>query len=108
MAGLRRSHWSSLRTWRRVRRARRNCILSARSCTASRMRSGRNADWVKQDYFETRQSDKTWVWCAQDYADGKLEVEKLALKFGTSELASSFKEAFEDAKCRNQEALSKQ
>lgn len=50
-------------------------------------------------------SDKIWVWSAQDYAEGQLEVERLALKFGSSELAGRFREAFEDAKARNVEAL---
>jgi len=60
------------------------------------------------DLRPNAQSDKTWVWCAQDYADGKLEVERLALRFGTSDLANRFKEAFEDAKCRNAEAQNTQ
>eukprot|EP00928_Gymnodinium_smaydae_P057478 TRINITY_DN40717_c0_g1_i1.p1 TRINITY_DN40717_c0_g1~~TRINITY_DN40717_c0_g1_i1.p1 ORF type:complete len:303 (-),score=97.64 TRINITY_DN40717_c0_g1_i1:175-1083(-) len=46
-------------------------------------------------------SDKIWVWVAQDYAEGDVEVEQFALKFGTTELAAKFKEAFESAREEN-------
>mmetsp|Transcript_114959 Transcript_114959/g.330148 ORF Transcript_114959/g.330148 Transcript_114959/m.330148 type:complete len:302 (-) Transcript_114959:54-959(-) len=51
-------------------------------------------------------SEKIWVWVAQDFAEGELTIERFALKFGSVELAADFKAAFEDAKCRNKEALS--
>lgn len=53
-------------------------------------------------------SEKIWVWMAQDYADpeaGKVE-EQLALKFGTVELAQAFKEAFDSAKKQNAQVSS--
>jgi len=50
-------------------------------------------------------SDKAWVWTAQDYADGKMEVERFCLKFGTLDSADAFKDAFEDAKRKNVEVL---
>lgn len=50
-------------------------------------------------------SDKIWVWCAQDFSDGELAVEQLALKFGTKELAEAFRDAFEKAKLDNAKAL---
>jgi len=50
-------------------------------------------------------SDKIWVWMAQDFAEGELAVEQFALKFGTPEKAQGFKEAFENAKKLNSEAM---
>jgi len=50
-------------------------------------------------------SEKIWVWCAQDFSDGELAVEQLALKFGTVELAKQFQEAFEKAKSENAKVL---
>jgi len=43
-------------------------------------------------------SEKCWVWTAQDFSDGELQVEQFALKFGTPELATKFQTAFEQAK----------
>lgn len=56
------------------------------------------------DLRKNADSDKIWVWLAQDFSDGEAQAEELALKFGTSELAGKFKEAFEDAKRQNAEA----
>lgn len=53
------------------------------------------------ELLPNKDSDKIWVWTAQDIADGELAVEQFALKFGTSDLAKAFKEAFDDAKERN-------
>jgi len=53
-------------------------------------------------------SEKIWVWCAQDFSEGDLAVEELALKFGSVELAASFKEAFDAAKRENAKLLSKE
>jgi hypothetical protein len=50
-------------------------------------------------------SDKIWVWMAQDFAEGELAVEQFALKFGTPEKAQGFKEAFENSKKLNAEAM---
>ena len=49
-------------------------------------------------------SDKIWVWFAQDWCEGGL-VEQYALKFGTADLATKFKEAFNDAKAQNSAVL---
>jgi len=59
-------------------------------------------------YYELKPnagSDKIWVWMAQDFAEGELVVEQFALKFGNPEKATSFKDAFEDAKVRNAKAM---
>eukprot|EP00746_Dinoflagellata_sp_MGD_P003416 gnl/MRDRNA2_/MRDRNA2_106638_c0_seq1.p1 gnl/MRDRNA2_/MRDRNA2_106638_c0~~gnl/MRDRNA2_/MRDRNA2_106638_c0_seq1.p1 ORF type:complete len:1475 (+),score=417.25 gnl/MRDRNA2_/MRDRNA2_106638_c0_seq1:99-4523(+) len=46
-------------------------------------------------------SEKCWVWCAQDYSEGELQVEQFALKFSNAELAQAFKKAFDEAKAQN-------
>jgi len=56
------------------------------------------------DLRKNADSDKIWVWCAQDFSDGEAKIEELALKFGTSNLAGKFRDAFEDAKRQNAEA----
>lgn len=43
-------------------------------------------------------SDKTWCWVANDYSEEELKVQKLAVRFKTTELAENFKEVFE--KCQ--------
>lgn len=53
-------------------------------------------------------SEKILCWSAQDWSEGQLEVERFALKFGTVELAQSFKEAFSEAKTQNDAALAEQ
>lgn len=40
-------------------------------------------------------SDRAWVWYANDFSEGELRQEKLAVKFKSPEVASAFKEAFE-------------
>eukprot|EP00929_Paragymnodinium_shiwhaense_P022607 TRINITY_DN143_c0_g2_i1.p1 TRINITY_DN143_c0_g2~~TRINITY_DN143_c0_g2_i1.p1 ORF type:complete len:2603 (-),score=942.64 TRINITY_DN143_c0_g2_i1:139-7947(-) len=50
-------------------------------------------------------SKKCWVWSAQDCSEGDVQVERLALKFGTEELAEGFRDAFEAAKAVNQHVL---
>jgi len=50
------------------------------------------------------ESEKIWVWAAQDYSDGPPEVVSFGLKFGTVELAAKFKEAFDDAKKKSGKA----
>jgi FKBP-type peptidyl-prolyl cis-trans isomerase len=50
-------------------------------------------------------SDKCWVWTAQDSAEEELATEQFALKFGSAELANSFKEAFNNAKELNKTAI---
>ncbi|GJP31768.1 hypothetical protein CLOM_g8875 [Closterium sp. NIES-68] len=42
-------------------------------------------------------SDKSWVWHAQDFADGELKKELFTMRFGSPESAQKFKSAFEEA-----------
>eukprot|EP00270_Netrium_digitus_P015119 TRINITY_DN523_c0_g1_i1.p1 TRINITY_DN523_c0_g1~~TRINITY_DN523_c0_g1_i1.p1 ORF type:complete len:207 (+),score=43.00 TRINITY_DN523_c0_g1_i1:139-759(+) len=42
-------------------------------------------------------SDKSWVWHAQDYADGELKNELFTIRFGSVEGAQAFKKAFVEA-----------
>jgi len=53
-------------------------------------------------------SEKIWVWCAQDFSDGEANVEEFALKFSSVDLAGKFKEAFEDAKTQNGEVMAEE
>ncbi|XP_023272442.1 ranBP2-like and GRIP domain-containing protein 3 isoform X1 [Seriola lalandi dorsalis] len=41
-------------------------------------------------------SDKAWIWMANDFSDGDANLEQLAAKFKSSELAEEFKEKFEE------------
>ena len=41
-------------------------------------------------------SDKAWIWMANDFSDGDANLEQLAAKFKTTELAEEFKEKFEE------------
>ena len=41
-------------------------------------------------------SDKAWCWNATDYAEGEMKHEQFAAKFKNSDIASKFKEVFED------------
>lgn len=43
-------------------------------------------------------SDRSWVWTAYDYAEGDLQEEVFALKFGKPQDAEEFKTAFDEAK----------
>merc|ERR1712087_588873 len=60
------------------------------------------------DLRPNAESEKIWVWTAQDFSEGQMEVEKLALKFGTVELAQQFKDAFDDAKAQNAEVAKRE
>ncbi|KAJ8603027.1 hypothetical protein CTAYLR_001581 [Chrysophaeum taylorii] len=42
-------------------------------------------------------NDRSWVWSAYDFSEGDLVEEVFAIRFGTAENASKFKEAFVDA-----------
>ncbi|XP_029672803.1 E3 SUMO-protein ligase RanBP2 [Formica exsecta] len=46
----------------------------------------------------TRKDEKTWMWAAADYSDGEIEHMKLACRFKTSEIATDFKKAIDDAR----------
>eukprot|EP00927_Polykrikos_kofoidii_P071559 TRINITY_DN6781_c0_g1_i1.p1 TRINITY_DN6781_c0_g1~~TRINITY_DN6781_c0_g1_i1.p1 ORF type:complete len:303 (-),score=50.93 TRINITY_DN6781_c0_g1_i1:219-1127(-) len=55
----------------------------------------------KQPYCDLRQNgdaERIWVWSGQDISDDHASVEQFALKFGTKQLATAFKNAFEAAK----------
>lgn len=41
-------------------------------------------------------SDRSWVWSAFDFSEGELVETVFALRFSDSEVADSFKKAFED------------
>lgn len=41
-------------------------------------------------------SDKAWMWMANDFSDGDTNLEQLAAKFKTVELAQEFKQKFEE------------
>lgn len=43
-------------------------------------------------------SDRAYIWAAHDFADGEMVVEKLCVRFKTSDEATKFSEAFEKAK----------
>jgi len=49
-------------------------------------------------------SDRAWVWSCYDFADGEVEAQVFAIRFGNAENATKFKEAYEDAK-KNNKAL---
>lgn len=51
---------------------------------------------------ENAGSDRSWVWFAQDYAEGELSNDMLAIRFANSENALTFKEEFE--KCQKMNA----
>lgn len=42
-------------------------------------------------------SDKAWIWSAFDFAEGKGNVEQLAVRFKLQETAAAFKQIFEEA-----------
>lgn len=43
-------------------------------------------------------NDKAWIWVANDFADEKVKIEKLCIKFKTAEEALSFKQHFDSAR----------
>lgn len=51
-------------------------------------------------------SDRSWVWSAFDFADGELVETIFALKFADSDIAASFKKAFEDGQKEMEQLLS--
>lgn len=56
------------------------------------------------DLKPNKDSEKIWVWTAQDVADGDPAVEQLALKFASAELAGQFREAWDAARQANADA----
>lgn len=44
-----------------------------------------------------KDSDKAWIWAAQDFADETVRTEKFCIRFKTADIASSFKRAFEQS-----------
>ncbi|KAF7383629.1 hypothetical protein HZH66_012979 [Vespula vulgaris] len=43
-------------------------------------------------------NDKAWIWVANDFADEKVKIEKLCIRFKTAEEALSFKQHFDSAR----------
>ncbi|MFT7808041.1 ranBP2-like and GRIP domain-containing protein 4 [Arapaima gigas] len=56
--------------------------------------------WVtsKMKLEPMKGAEKAWVWSAFDFAEGEGKVEQLAVRFKTQEIASSFKNTFDEAK----------
>jgi Ran-binding protein 1 len=53
-------------------------------------------------------SDRSWVWnAAADVSEGEPEAQTLAIRFGNSENANLFKEAFIKAQQENEALFSK-
>lgn len=53
-------------------------------------------------------SDRSWVWnAAADVSEGEPEAQTLAIRFGNSENANLFKEAFEKAQAENEKLFDK-
>eukprot|EP00455_Lapot_gusevi_P036407 TRINITY_DN4050_c0_g1_i1.p2 TRINITY_DN4050_c0_g1~~TRINITY_DN4050_c0_g1_i1.p2 ORF type:complete len:181 (-),score=67.96 TRINITY_DN4050_c0_g1_i1:224-766(-) len=46
-------------------------------------------------------SDTSWVWSADDFADGELKLETFAIRFKNSEIAEAFKTAYDAARQTN-------
>ncbi|XP_054829021.1 ranBP2-like and GRIP domain-containing protein 3 isoform X2 [Eublepharis macularius] len=44
-------------------------------------------------------TERAWVWTACDFADGERKVELLAVRFKLQDVADSFKQIFEEARC---------
>ncbi|KAJ9598698.1 hypothetical protein L9F63_010608, partial [Diploptera punctata] len=54
--------------------------------------------YLRSDMELTRMGDRAWMWVAVDFADEEMRVEKLCLRFKTSDDAANFKEAFDKGK----------
>ncbi|XP_029155568.1 E3 SUMO-protein ligase RanBP2 [Nylanderia fulva] len=46
----------------------------------------------------TSKDEKTWLWTTGDYSDGELEYMQFACRFKTSDIATDFKKAIDDAR----------
>lgn len=46
----------------------------------------------------TRKDEKTWLWATGDYSDGEIEYMQFACRFKSSEIATDFKKAVDDAR----------
>lgn len=58
---------------------------------------------VVQRHVEMKEhpaNDKSWVWTAADFSDGESKTELLCIRFGSSEKASAFKEAYQAAQAK--------
>lgn len=53
-------------------------------------------------------TDKAWLWTAQDYSSEEMSVENLAVVFKSSELAAEFKKVFDDCSTTLREGSTKQ
>ncbi|CAG9464178.1 unnamed protein product [Pedinophyceae sp. YPF-701] len=50
-------------------------------------------------------SDKAWVWCTLDYAEGEMRNEMFAVRFGSAEKAKDFKTNFDEAGAANEKLM---
>ncbi|XP_071455699.1 E3 SUMO-protein ligase RanBP2 isoform X2 [Hetaerina americana] len=55
--------------------------------------------YVTDEVKLTPKGDRAWQWTAVDFSEGEMQPEMFSLKFKSSDIAQSFKEAFESAKC---------
>lgn len=46
----------------------------------------------------TSKDEKTWLWTTADYSDGEIEYMQFACRFKTSDIATDFKKAIDDAR----------
>lgn len=49
------------------------------------------------DFREHDSSDKAWVWAGMNYLEEKSQIEKLAVKFKSTEIAKLFKQVVDRA-----------
>ncbi|XP_015275196.1 PREDICTED: E3 SUMO-protein ligase RanBP2 isoform X1 [Gekko japonicus] len=50
-------------------------------------------------------TERAWVWTACDFAEGERKVEPLAVRFKLQDVADSFKQIFEEARCAQEKEV---
>ncbi|PSN43549.1 hypothetical protein C0J52_03693 [Blattella germanica] len=53
---------------------------------------------LRSDMELSKMNDRAWMWVAMDFADDEMRLEKLCIRFKTSDEAANFKDAFDKAK----------
>jgi E3 SUMO-protein ligase RanBP2 len=53
---------------------------------------------LRSDMELTQMKNRAWMWVALDFADEEVRLEKLCVRFKTSDEAANFKDAFDKAK----------
>uniref|UniRef100_A0A0C9REL7 RANBP2 protein n=1 Tax=Fopius arisanus TaxID=64838 RepID=A0A0C9REL7_9HYME len=53
---------------------------------------------VEMELSPMPNNDKAWIWVANDFADEEVRLEKLCIKFKTTDDAQDFKKSFDEAK----------